>query len=121
MRLHMRELVAGIGGERRRRADLIGDEPLDLGGRKGQPPPAEAPKVRKAGMGTDGHAFVLGDTKGAGHDLRVAAMKAAGDIGRGDDVEHGRIIAHDIGAETFAAVAIEIDARHEIGAPLERS
>ncbi len=43
VRLHMRDLVARISGERLRCADLIGNEPLDFRRRKWQPPPAETP------------------------------------------------------------------------------
>ena len=45
-------------------------------------------------MGADSHPrlFRLGER--VGHDLRIAGMKTAGDIDRGDDGEHRRIVAH---------------------------
>ena len=39
----------------------------------------------------------------------VARMKAAGDVGRADDAQHRRIVAHLPGAEAFAEVAVEVD------------
>lgn len=63
-------------------------------------------------MGAHGDALFPGNAKSAGHDLRITTVKATGDIGACDDVEHRRIIAHDIGAKTFATVAIEIYASH---------
>ena len=40
---------------------------------------------------------------------RIAGMEAAGDVGRTDDAQHRRIVAHLPGAEAFAEVAVEVD------------
>ena len=39
-------------------------------------------------------------------------MKAAGDIDARDNIEHGVVVADPVGAEPFAAIAIQIDAAH---------
>ena len=70
-------------------------------------------------MGADRDAFGLRGGKGLRHDLRIAGMKAAGDIDARDDIEHGGIVADPVGAKTFAAIAIQIDAAHDL-APLWR-
>src|SRR5690606_27902323 len=49
---------------------------------------------------------------------RVARVKAAGDVGAGDDAEHGNIVAHRPGAEAFAQVTVEVDLRHDTPAPM---
>src|ERR1700682_3789512 len=46
------------------------------------------------------------------HDLRIAGMKAAGDIDARHNIEHGVVVADPVGAEPFAAIAIQIDAAH---------
>ncbi len=61
-------------------------------------------------MRTDGDALRLGNGEGGGHDVRIAGMHAAGDIGRTDDRQHRLVVAHAIGAEAFAHVGIEVDA-----------
>ncbi len=63
-------------------------------------------------MRADGDAFLLRQPEGAGHDFGVAAVESAGDIGAGDDLQHGGIVAHDIGAVALAAIAIQVDASH---------
>ena len=44
--------------------------------------------------------------------LWIASVKAACNICRIDEVENGDVVAHRIGAEALAHVAIEIDPRH---------
>ena len=101
-----------MAGQRRqggRRADLVGDEALDLAGRIGQHAATEAPEVGEAGVGAHRHAARLGEAEGLGHDFGVAGVQAAGDVGRGDHAEQGGVVADAIGAETFAEIGIEID------------
>ena len=105
--------MAGIGRQRLRRTDLVGDDPFDLARRIRNAAAAEAGKIRKARMRADSDTILLGDAEDFGHHFGIATVKAAGDIGAGDDAEHGGIIAHFIGAETLAAIAIEIDALHD--------
>src|SRR5690606_27041284 len=45
----------------------------------------------------------------AAHHDRVAGMKAAGDIGRGDELQHRGVVADRIGAEALAHVAVQVD------------
>src|SRR5262249_4915654 len=63
----------------------------------------------KARMRPDGDAVAARDLRGADHDVGVARMKAAGDVGGGDDAKHRLVIAHSPRAESLAHVAVEID------------
>ena len=69
----------------------------------------ETMKVVESRMGTDGHALALRGLGGAKHDGRIARVKAAGHVGRRDDVEHRVIVPHGPGAERVAHVAVQID------------
>jgi hypothetical protein len=59
-------------------------------------------------MGADGHAELLGSNKGARHDVRVAGMHAAGDVGRTHDRQDRVIVAHLPCAEAFAEIGVEV-------------
>ena len=59
-------------------------------------------------MGADGHAFLCAREK-ARHDVRIAGMEAAGDIGAGHELEHGVVVAHAPRAEAFAEIGVEVD------------
>ena len=74
--------MASVSCERLGGADLISDQPLDLAKRDGNAPPSKTPQVRKTWMCADRDAFILSQTKSAGHDLRIAGVKAAGDVRR---------------------------------------
>ncbi len=95
MRLDVRDRVPGHGGDRLQRADLVGDHALDLGHAvAADDATAEAVAIVEAGMRADGDAVGFGDARGLVHHVPVAAMKAAGDIGRRDDLQHRRIVTH---------------------------
>src|SRR5215472_5022335 len=114
MRFDVSNLMASIDCKRLRGADLISDEPLDLAGRERNAAPAESPQVGKAGMGAHLYTACLGDPEGMGHDLRIAPVKAAGDIGRGHNRKHRIVITAAIGTETFTKIRIKIDRKHEL-------
>ena len=93
VRLHMREPVPGLRGEGGCGADLVGDEALDLGLAHHDAAAAEAGPVGEARMRADGDIARAGQREGRCHDVGVAGVEAAGDVGRGDDVEHRRVVA----------------------------
>src|SRR5262249_47291366 len=100
---------------RLQRADLIEDEAADLLGRVTDDlPAAEAPEIEEARMRADGDAARLGERDRPMHHLRIAAMEAASDIRRRDDLQHRRIVADRVGAEALAHIGVEID-RHAHG------
>ena len=101
-----------IGGKCVRGADLIGNEPLDFSGRERQSAAAEPPEIGKSRMRSDRNSLGLRAPKSLRHDLGIAGMKAAGDIDARDNIEHGGVVADLVGAKTFAAIAIQIDAAH---------
>jgi hypothetical protein len=63
-------------------------------------------------MRTDPDPVLLGPAHGFEHDERVAAMKAARNIRRGDDLQHLGVAAHRPSAKALAHVAIEVDHVH---------
>ena len=80
-------------------------------------PAAEAPQIQETGVGADPNTSCLGHFDGAMHDQWVTTMKTAGDIGRGDNIEHRRIVADFIDAETLTHIAIEIDRMCHVSLP----
>jgi hypothetical protein len=112
MNLHIAEPRPGIGGKGVRGAELIGDEPLDFSRRERQSAAAEPPEIGKSRMRSDRDPLDLRRLEGLCHDLRIASMKAAGDIGARHNIEHGVVVADPVSAEPFAAIAIQIDAAH---------
>ncbi len=75
-------------------AELISDDALDLGEGQRQAAAAEALQIGKAGMRANSDAVPRRQRYGGMHHIRIAGMKPAGNIGRADDAEHRRIIAH---------------------------
>ena len=104
MRLDVGDGVAGIGRERHRRPDLVGDQPLDLPRAVRDHPPPEAGKVGIAGVGAHRDAIGLRGREGAGHHLGIAGMETAGDIGGGHDLEDRGVVADPPRAEPLAHV-----------------
>src|SRR6185437_6888027 len=118
MRLDMGYLVARRGRDRLQRADLIGDEILDLGGLQAENrPPAEAVQIAVAGMGADADAACFRQIHGMTHDIGIAGMEAAGDIDRRGKIDHGGVIAHFPRTKSFAKIAVEIDCGHDVHPP----
>ena len=48
------------------------------------------------------------------HDIGIAGMKAAGDIGARDDAQHRGVVAHAPNAKTLAQIGVEIDGGQRI-------
>ena len=63
-------------------------------------------------MGADGDAELAGRGNGPLHDQRVAAVEAAGDVGRSDQRQQLVVGAELPIAEALAAVAVDVDAVH---------
>ena len=114
MRLHIADLMPGEPRQSLRRANLIGDGVLDLGGRHGERAAPEARKIGKGDMRADGDAGGFRGAKALRHDFRVPRVKTAGDIGAGDEPQHGRVVAHAPDAKTFAEIGVEIDAAQTV-------
>ncbi len=112
MRLHMGDPVPGIGCKRLRRTDLIGNKTFDFSVRERQTSAAKTPEIRKPRMRPDCDAVAFCRAECRRHHFGIATVKTARHIGARDDGEHRRIIAHLVGAEAFAAIAIEINALH---------
>src|SRR5262249_46929196 len=74
--------------------------------------PAKSPDIEKARMRADPDTVLLGPLHRFEHDQRVAAVKAAGDVGRGNDLQHLAVAAHRPGAKALAHVAVEVDHVH---------
>ena len=74
--------------------------------------PAEAHEVRVARMGARAHAVVLRELHRPVHDLGVARVEAAGDVGRGDVADDLAVHAHRPGAEALSHVAVQVDCLH---------
>src|SRR5205823_15015572 len=68
-------------------------------------------------MRADRDAARLGDAERARHDLRIARMEAAGDVRRGDDRQHGVVVAAPVRAEALGEIGIKIDGRHGRASP----
>ena len=94
------------------RAGLIDHQRVGL--LRGDPhgAPAEAFEVAQARVGADGDAELAGRGNGPLHDQRVAAVEAAGDVGRSDQRQQLVVGAELPIAEALAAVAVDVDAVH---------
>ena len=119
MRLDVADAQAGIGRHRLQRADLIGDEVLHLGRLQMHRPAPEALQVGEAGVRPDAHTCRLRGEHETVHHARIPGVEAAGDVGRGDELEELGVVADLVGAEAFGHIAIDVDAsRHLL--PLAR-
>src|SRR4051812_45814365 len=72
-------------------------------------------------MRADAHPARLCELDRLPHDVGIAGMKAAGDVDRGGKLDHGGVIAHLPGAETFAEIAVEIDAHEGVSGCVKES
>ena len=66
-------------------------------------------KIVKPRMGTDAHAFFGRKRHCPGHDIGIAGMETAGNIGGGHDVEQGCVFSHRPRTKAFAHIRIQID------------
>jgi len=90
-------------------AHLVTVDVLDLLRAHVHAPPAEAHEVGQAGVRPDGHAVREGELDGLAHHVRVAAVEAAGDVGR-RDVGHDVLVApQGPAAVALAHVAVDVD------------
>ena len=71
-------------------------------------PAAEAGEVAVADLGADRDAALGGGGADPAHRGRVAGVEAAGDVGRGDQVEQRVVVAEPPDAESLAEVSVEV-------------
>ena len=93
-------------------ADLITDGMRNFSWRKGDEPSSKADQILECNMRADCNIFFFRKSETSRHYIRVASMKAAGDIGACYKVEHGVVVAHTPMTETFPKICIEIDRFH---------
>ena len=109
MRLDVPDPGARTLGHRVEGAQLVEDVGGELLGLHVEEPSPEADEVAVAHLSPDGHPALGRHLTGPAQRQRVAGMEAAGDIGAGDDVEHGRVIADRPGPEGLTEVGVEVD------------
>ena len=109
MRLHMGDAMMAEGRTGLERADLVGHPGLDLPRALGNDATSKTAKILKSRMGADRHAASLGRRGGGDHDRGIAAMEAAGDVGRRDELEERRIVTERVGSVALAEIGVEID------------
>ena len=113
VRLDMADAVADRPRHPLQGADLVHDHLFDVLGLLAlKLAPPKPPDVEKARMCADPDAVFLGQAYRVEHDKRIAAVKAAGDIRRRDDLQHLGVAAHRPGAKALAHVAVEVDHVH---------
>src|SRR5262245_19496171 len=116
MRLHVLELCTRRVDERVEGAHLIAVDVLDLLRGDVHAPAAEAHEVGQAGMGADGHPMLESELHRLAHHVRVAAVEAARDVGRGDVRHDALVVAEAPAAVALAHVAVDVDVcRHSFG------
>src|ERR1700704_6767997 len=107
--------MARRGRDRLQRADLGGDEVLDLGRlQAGHRSAAESVQIAIAWMSPNADATRLRKLNRPPHEIGVASVKTAGDVDGGGKLDHGGVVAHLPGPKSFAKVAVEIDGRHVV-------
>ena len=109
MRLDVTDAAAFGRGHRLQGANLVDDHRFQLGSRDIHAPPAEALQIGERRVGANADPALFGRRDCPPHDQRIPGMKAAGNIGAGDDVEQGLVIPHGPRTEAFTEVGIEID------------
>ncbi|MDI2023532.1 hypothetical protein PJL18_04080 [Paenarthrobacter nicotinovorans] len=68
-------------GEAIQRAHLVHDVVLNFTGRKAHVPPTETPQVRETRVGPDSNSTSHAFANSRGHNVRIAGMEPACDIG----------------------------------------
>jgi hypothetical protein len=109
VRLDVLELGAGGLHEGAERARLIPVIVLQLRGRDLHAPPPEAHEIREPRVGTDCDTVLHGELHGFAHHVRIAAVKAAGDIRGGDVRHHLLVVAERPAAVALTHVAVDVD------------
>ena len=117
VRLHVLQGRARRAREGRERAHLIAMDILDLLRRDFHATPSEAHEIGQARMRAHGHAVLHGELDALAHHVRIAAVKAAGDVGR-RDVRHDFFVGSERPASVaLAHVAVDVDVHaHECAA-----
>src|SRR2546423_2347957 len=115
MSFDVSHFVTGRGRDRLQRPDLVSDQVLDLRCFQARHWTAAKPmQVAVAWMSADAHPTGLRKLNGLAHDVRVAGVKAAGDIHGCGKLDHGGVVAHLPSAKSFTEIAIEIDGGHVV-------
>src|SRR5690606_14536522 len=107
-----REPAADALDDGPQRAQLIERHQLQFLRFVGDVPPAEALSIRVADVRADADAPGDREAGDGMHRHRVAGVESAGDIGGADDLEQRRVVGHDVVAEAFAQVGVEVDRLH---------
>ena len=113
VRFDVRQPAAERLRERGNCADLIDHHVVRFARTDGHRSASEALQIRQPWMRADGHAFGERHLDGLMNRRRIASVETAGDIGGIHIVQYGEVVAHRVGAEALAHVAIEIDACHQ--------
>jgi hypothetical protein len=102
--------AAALGlDQRRHRAELIDDQIAELRRRDVHHPAPEAHQVGEGRMGAAGDAVGDGEARRPADGARIAAMEAAGDVGRGHQRHDEIVLADREAAIGFAAVAVDAE------------
>jgi hypothetical protein len=109
MRFDMAEASAVGGAEGLKCPDLVGKVITDFIEAAIHIPAAKTEKIGKSRVRTDPDPVVMGELDGPVHYLRVAGMKTAGNVGRGDSRNDVSIHSQGVCPEAFAHVAVEVN------------
>jgi len=109
MRFYMNDDAAQALHDAVETGDLLVDGCGDLGRPHSDLDPAEVGAVGVAGVSADPHAAIQREARGSLHDVVVAGVTAAGDVGAGDVFQQRGFVG---GVFKLAHVAIDIE-RHE--------
>jgi len=101
VRLHVLQRDALRARERPQRTDLIDERGPNFIGREPHLAASEPGEIGESRVCADADSMLPGQTHGALHHQRVAPMKAARDVGRGDHGHHRLVLADRVRAETF--------------------
>ena len=97
--------------ERVQRADLIQDALLDFVQCQTDGTSAETLQVRVAWLCADAHTVALAQRDRGVHHREITGVEAARQVGAGDVLDHGRVIAQLPVTVALAQVAVQVDTR----------
>src|SRR5699024_7863644 len=113
--LDVGDFAADARGQSDQRPDLVFDLGLQGRCRNVEGAPAEAFVVVVSRVGADDDTALDGGIDGGVDALGVAGMEPAGDVGAGDQAEHGRIVADDTVRDVLSEVRVEVDSGFAVG------